>query len=254
MSGFSGPRHSLVVGAAGGIGSAVTTLLLAHGHRVVGVDRDERRLSAVPGLSERQVLDLAADDLSARLERLVDELERSAPLDHLVLAAGVLQPGSVGETDEAQWEHHLRVNATATWLALRTVGTRMTRRGRGSIVVIGSNAAQVPRTMMAAYAASKAAAAAVARCAALEFAPHGVRCNIVEPGSTRTPMQRDLWPDPEAGRRAAIEGDPHAFRVGIPLGRIAEPLDIAEVVAFLLSDAARHVTLQRLLVDGGASL
>ena len=67
-------------------------------------------------------------------------------------------------------------------------------------------------------------------------------------------MQRDLWPDPEVGRRAAVEGDPAAYRVGIPLGRIAEPEDVAAVVAFLLSDAARHVTLQQLYVDGGASL
>lgn len=67
-------------------------------------------------------------------------------------------------------------------------------------------------------------------------------------------MQRDLWPDPERGRRAAIDGDPASYRVGIPLGRIADAADVAHVVVFLLSPGARHVTLQQIFVDGGASL
>jgi 2,3-dihydro-2,3-dihydroxybenzoate dehydrogenase len=107
---------------------------------------------------------------------------------------------------------------------------------------------------MLAYAASKAATSALARCAGLELAARGIRCNVVEPGSTDTAMQRDLWADPQVGRRTALKGDPSTYRVGIPLGRIADPDDVAEVVCFLLSDAARHVTLQQLYVDGGASL
>lgn len=81
-----------------------------------------------------------------------------------------------------------------------------------------------------------------------------MRCNVVEPGSTDTPMQRDLWPDPAVGQRLAIAGDPASYRVGIPLGRIADPDDVAAVVTFLLSSDARHVTLQQIVVDGGASL
>ena len=77
--------------------------------------------------------------------------------------------------------------------------------------------------------------------------------NVVEPGSTDTPMLHSLWPDEETGLAGTLRGNPDAYRVGIPLGRLAHPGDVAEVVAFLLSDAARHVTLQQLYVDGGAS-
>ena len=107
---------------------------------------------------------------------------------------------------------------------------------------------------MLAYAASKAATSALARCAGLELAARGIRCNVVEPGSTDTPMLHSLWPDEETGLAGTLRGNPDAYRVGIPLGRLAHPGDVAEVVAFLLSDAARHVTLQQLYVDGGASL
>ncbi|MGH3239893.1 MAG: SDR family oxidoreductase, partial [Spirillospora sp.] len=106
----------------------------------------------------------------------------------------------------------------------------------------------VPRGGMAAYAASKAAAAHLTRCLGLEMAPHGVRCNIVSPGSTDTPMLRAL------GAGDVIAGDAAAFRTGIPLGRIAAPADIAEAVLFLLSERARHITMHELYVDGGAAL
>ncbi|NEE57327.1 SDR family oxidoreductase, partial [Streptomyces sp. SID8455] len=91
------------------------------------------------------------------------------------------------------------------------------------------------------------------KCLGLELARSGVRCNVVAPGSTDTAMQRALWTDPGAEARV-IDGDPSTYRTGIPLGRIAEPADIADAVAFLASDRARHITLQELYVDGGATL
>jgi 2,3-dihydro-2,3-dihydroxybenzoate dehydrogenase len=96
----------------------------------------------------------------------------------------------------------------------------------------------------------------IVRVAGLELAPYGIRANIVAPGSTDTAMQRSLWEDPDDdnGARSAIEGDPAQFKVGIPLGRIAEPSDIADAIEFLLSDRARHITMQALYVDGGATL
>ncbi|MDN6135802.1 MAG: SDR family oxidoreductase, partial [Brevibacterium sp.] len=91
--------------------------------------------------------------------------------------------------------------------------------------------------------------------AALELAPLGIRCNTVAPGSTDSPMQHAMWhDDDERDRARVIAGDPGTFRLGIPLGRIADPQDIAEVVHFALSDRARHMTMQEIVVDGGASL
>jgi 2,3-dihydro-2,3-dihydroxybenzoate dehydrogenase len=123
-------------------------------------------------------------------------------------------------------------------------------RGAGAIITVSSNAGGVPRTNMAAYAASKAAATMFTRCLGLELARSGIRCNVVSPGSTGTAMQQVLGAAPEA----VIAGDPGSYRVGIPLGRIADPADIADAVVFLASDQARHITMQDLYVDGGATL
>jgi 2,3-dihydro-2,3-dihydroxybenzoate dehydrogenase len=107
---------------------------------------------------------------------------------------------------------------------------------------------------MSAYCASKAAAAMLTRCMGLELARSGVRCNVVSPGSTDTPMLRAIAEGPEERARLLIEGDLGRHRLGIPLGRIASPDDIAAGVAFLLSEEAKHVTMHELLIDGGATL
>jgi 2,3-dihydro-2,3-dihydroxybenzoate dehydrogenase len=102
---------------------------------------------------------------------------------------------------------------------------------------------------MAAYAASKAAATLFTKCLGLELAEHGIRCNVVSPGSTDTAMQRGLQT-----LDAAVAGDLGRYRVGIPLGRVADPADVADSVLFLASDRARHITMHDLYVDGGATL
>jgi 2,3-dihydro-2,3-dihydroxybenzoate dehydrogenase len=106
---------------------------------------------------------------------------------------------------------------------------------------------------MAAYAASKAAATSFTKTLGLELARYGIRCNVVAPGSTDTPMLTSLWADGDA-RRASIDGTPETYRIGIPLGRLASPDNVADAVLFLLSDRAAHITLHDLTVDGGAAL
>lgn len=252
------PTTTLVTGAASGIGAAVSDLLAAGGTSLVLLDRDRDSLEA----TAMRALELGAPTALARTADVADPAavadvfaEAGAlpgGLSGVVSAAGILRPGGLADVSDESWDEHLAVNATGVLHVLRGAGEHVV--DGGSVVVVSSNAARVPRTGMIAYAASKAAASAATRCAGLELAARGVRCNVVEPGSTDTPMQAALWPDRAAGRRAALEGDPSTYRVGIPLGRVADPLDVAHTVAFLLSDAARHVTLQQLFVDGGASL
>ncbi|AGL18884.1 2,3-dihydro-2,3-dihydroxybenzoate dehydrogenase [Actinoplanes sp. N902-109] len=240
---------ALVTGAARGIGAAVVRALTAAGHRVVATDLQPPR-PAVPGVPG---LALDVRDTAAVIAAVARAEDLAGPIDVLVNVAGVLRTGPVTGTTDADWHAVLDVNATGVFRVSREVGRRMADRGHGAIVTVASNAARVPRAQMAAYAASKAAAAHFTRCLGLELAPAGVRCNVVSPGSTDTPMQRALWTTP-GGAAAAVAGDPAQYKIGIPLGRIAEPGDIAAAVAFLASEQARHITLQNLVVDGGAAL
>jgi 2,3-dihydro-2,3-dihydroxybenzoate dehydrogenase len=239
---------AVVTGAAGGIGAAVVRALATDGLAVAAAD-------LAPPASEHAALAVACDVTDPRaVEDLLAAAEAQlGPVTVAVSVAGVLHAASYAQTTDDAWRHTFAVNADGPFHLVRAAGRRMAARGQGAIVVVGSNAASVPRAGMAAYAASKAAATMLARCAGLELAPQGVRCNVVSPGSTDTAMQDALWADGSA-RRRALEGDPASFRVGIPLARIADPEDVADAVAFLVSDRARHITMHDLLVDGGATL
>lgn len=127
------------------------------------------------------------------------------------------------------------------------------RQRAGAIVSIASNAAQAPRVGMSAYCASKAALRSLCLTVGLEMAPFGVRCNLVSPGSTDTPLQRGLWQNPDAEQQT-IAGFPEQFKLGIPLGKIARPREIADAVLFLASERAGHITMQDIVIDGGATL
>lgn len=257
VSGVEG-RVAIVTGAAHGIGAAVTTALAGQGAHVAAVDIDAEavdKAAAAHQAEGRQVVGIGADvaDPDAA-DRVVAETERLlGDVGILVSVAGVLRPATVLETTDADWAATFAVNATGVFRLARAVARRMVPRGAGAIVTVGSNAAGIPRTGMAAYAASKAAATMLTRCLGLEVAAHGIRCNVVSPGSTDTAMQRALWADDSGGERV-IAGSLPDHRTGIPLGRLADPGDIADAVLFLVSDHARHITMQNLYVDGGATL
>ncbi|MBD7997800.1 MULTISPECIES: 2,3-dihydro-2,3-dihydroxybenzoate dehydrogenase [Oerskovia] len=259
-------RVALVTGAAGGIGAAVVQALAAQGYVVVAGDLDGTVPTAPLGKAAAgHVVPVRLDVTDeADVVRLVARVEAEiGPLEVLVNAAGVLSPGVVTESSLADWERMLAVNATGVYLVSREVARCLSSRRRGAIVTVASNAAGVPRVGMAAYAASKAAASSLTRSLGLELAPYGVRCNVVSPGSTRTPMLAALagsgGPDDlrvldESAEARVVAGVPEDFRLGIPLGRLAEARDVADAVAFLASDAARHITVHELVVDGGATL
>jgi 2,3-dihydro-2,3-dihydroxybenzoate dehydrogenase len=147
----------------------------------------------------------------------------------------------------------MAVNATGVFNMSQAVANRMVPRRGGAIVTVASNAAGTARTDMAAYAASKAAATMFTKCLGLEVAQYGIRCNLVAPGSTNTPMLASMWED-DSGPKAIIRGSLETYKAGIPLGKLATPEDIAEAVVFLLSEKASHITMHALTVDGGATL
>nr|WP_276583435.1 2,3-dihydro-2,3-dihydroxybenzoate dehydrogenase [Pseudomonas sp. RIT-PI-S] len=244
---FSGKRV-WVTGAGQGIGLHTAMRFQAAGAEVVGLDRqfpeaDYPFRTVVMDVTDPQQVEQVC-------QQLLNERRR---LDVLVNGAGILRLGNSDELSLEDWNACMAVNVTGPFLLFRQLVPVFKAQRSGAIVSIASNAAHVPRLQMAGYCASKAALVALNNCAGLELAGHGVRCNLVSPGSTDTPMLRAMVGD--ANRlQGLVAGLPEQYKLGIPLGKIATVNEIANTVLFLASDLASHITLQDIVVDGGATL
>lgn len=251
-------KVALVTGGAQGIGESIVRALSESGVVVAILDQNAEKLSNLVNELKLEGCNVKAFPVDVSdnkaVDRVVDLIERDmGPIEILVNVAGVLRMGLIESFSNQDWEKTFAVNSTGVFNVSRSVGKHMITRLKGSIVTVGSNAAKVPRISMAAYAASKAASTMFTKCLGVELAQYNIRCNIVSPGSTDTEMQWSLWKD-ENGAQAVIAGTPEAFKVGIPLKKIATPSNIADAVLFLVSDRANHITMSDLCVDGGATL
>ncbi len=237
-----------VTGAGKGIGYATALAFVEAGAQVTGFDLAFPH-GEYPFATE--TLDVAdAAQASDVCGRLLSSLER---LDVLVNAAGILRMGATDQLSQEDWQQTFAVNVGGAFnLFQQTMGQFRHQQG-GAIVTVASDAAHTPRIGMSAYGASKAALKSLALTVGLELAGSDVRCNLVSPGSTDTDMQRTLWTSDDAEQRR-IRGFGEQFKLGIPLGKIARPQEIAATVLFLASDAASHITLQDIVVDGGSTL
>ncbi|MFI6603778.1 SDR family NAD(P)-dependent oxidoreductase [Nonomuraea sp. NPDC050536] len=239
-------RVAMVTGAAGGIGAAVAAALADAGAKTCVLDVREDALRAVAGqIPGAQPYPVDVIDV-AGMAAAVAAIEREVgPIGLVVSAAGVLHPGALADTTADDWWQMQEVNAYGVFNVIKAVAPAMMARGGGAIITIASNAARVPRAGMAGYAASKAAAMQLTLSAGLELAPYGIRCNVIAPGSTDTPMLAALGGDP-------VAGDPDRYRLGIPTGRITRPDEIAQAVLFVAR--CPQIAQVTLTIDGGASL
>lgn len=253
-------RVAVVTGAARGIGAAVARSLGSRGAHVALWDADGQAAASLSAELDAAGVKTASMQVDVRdtvaVDAAAERVERElGPAELLVNVAGVLRTGELVELADADWDEVFAVNTRGVFAVSRALAGRMARRGRGSVVTVASNAGGVPRAGMGAYAASKAASVMLTKCLGLELAGRGVRCNVVSPGSTDTPMLRSMWEGGGDGAmEATVRGSLDAFRIGIPLGRVGTPEQVAEAVLFLLSEQASHITMHDLRVDGGAAL
>lgn len=245
-------RRYIVTGAAGGIGSAITQVLVEQGARVAMVDLDGERVGkAATNFDPTKVLPLSCDvtneaDVAAAVETVVDTWDG---IDGLVNNAGAVVLDTAWDAGAADWRRQLDVNVTGTFLCSRQVGSHLKERG-GAIVNVASNCGKVGYKNMAAYNAAKAAVISLTRSLAMEWAEHGINVNAVCPGGVDTPMLAGVaeWLEPRVGVPAA---DLLAGMGPAQLGRKVQPIEVARVIAFLLSDEALVIRGQAINVDGG---
>ena len=254
-------RTAVVTGGGGVIGRAIAIALAGDGHDVALWDLDGSALdasrAAIAGAHPGAVVSTHSLDLTE--DRAVDAAAEATASRHhggivvLVNCAGVFYLTPIDDLDMAAWDRMLAINLRAPVVCIRACLPSMVERGGGAIVNIASISAVVARQANLAYSASKAALVRVTRDLGLDLAEHRIRVNAITPGSTDTPMIRN-YDDPDAMREAMLRGSLEKYRIGIPLGRLATPEDHAAAVAFLVSDAARHMTGQNLVIDGGQTL
>ncbi len=231
-----------------GIGYATALAFVDAGARVIGFDREFTQEN-YPFATE--VMDVADAAQVAQVCQRV--LQKTPRLDVLVNAAGILRMGATDALNVDDWQQTFAVNVGGAFNLFSQTMAQFRRQQGGAIVTVASDAAHTPRIGMGAYGASKAALKSPALTVGLELAGCGVRCNVVSPGSTDTDMQRTLWVSEDAEQQR-IRGFGEQFKLGIPLGKIARPQEIANTILFLASDLASHITLQDIVVDGGSTL
>src|SRR5579883_1064368 len=219
--GLSG-KLAVVTGGAGGLGRAIGAALTAAGARVA----------------------LACDvaDAASVASAAAEVARAHGTAEILVNNAGLLRPGPIATVSLEDWNRLLAVNLTGYFLCAQAFGRQMLEARRGAIVHVASIASRHPQTWSGAYSVSKAGVVMLSQQLALEWGPAGIRSNVVSPGLVRTPMSEPFYRIEDVARRRAEL---------VPLGRVAAPADIADVVVYLASDRARYVNGEDVCADGG---
>jgi NAD(P)-dependent dehydrogenase (short-subunit alcohol dehydrogenase family) len=239
---------AVITGGAQGIGRAAVEKFLAEGARAWFLDIDEAAGRATADALGAPFL-RADVTVEADVQRAMETvLAAEGRIDTLVANAGRNAYHLAADLSTDEWQRSIDLNLKAAWLCAKHVLPAMTGQRAGSIVIVSSLHARMTTTGMFPYAAAKAGLAGMARSLAVDYGPHGIRVNAVLPGWTHTPAVDD-WlarqPDP-----ARAIGDIHAVH---PLRKIADPSEVAAVIAFLASPEASSITGAEMVVDNGLS-
>ncbi len=236
-------RRVLITGGASGIGAATVARFQEDGCRVAALDLNEAMLAA-SAADVKAVCDVADEaSVAAAVESAVAEL---GGLDVVVTSAGIASRGSAVECTPQEFDRVMSVNLRGVFLTCRATIPHLRSAGGGAIVVVASQLGLVAVPDAVAYCASKGAAINLSRAMALDHAAEGIRVNCVCPGPTDTPLAEQFFadtPDPAATRRA--------FEAAGVIGRLIEPAEIAEAIAYLASERAKATVGSALVVDAG---
>ena len=238
-------RTAVITGAGGGIGQAVAMELSANGvHCNVLdlasdlVDATVAEIAENGGQATGHVCDVTNE---AAIEAVAASIKTC---DILVNAAGLVRPGALADLKTSEWEDLLKVNLTGYFIMARTFTPHLVASGNGSMIHIASISSTNPQGSSGAYSVSKAGVVVMSKQLAFELGSKGVRSNTVSPGLVRTPMTEAYYQVGDVAQRRDA---------AVPVGRVAKPDDIADVVTFLASDRARYITGADLVADGGFS-
>lgn len=242
-------KVAVVTGGSRGIGLEIAKKLLEEKARVVICGRKQENLDAAAASlgNHGNLMTVAAhiareEDVDALFDRV---MEQCGGLDILINNVGMnLMTPSTADATAAQWQKIIETNLTGTFLCSRKAASIMKKEKRGAIVNVSSIAGRKASPGMGIYGIAKAGVEMMTRVMAAELASFNIRVNAVAPAMVRTEFSKPFWSNKDIAD--------HVVR-GIPLGRIAEPLDVVHPVLFLASDASGYITGQTLVVDGGAT-
>ena len=243
-------KVAFISGGARGIGAAEARLFAKEGARVaIGdvLEAEGRQVEAEIDEAGGEALFIRLDVTSEAnwQEAIAATVERFGKLDILVNNAGILPEfNPIDQTPTEDWNRVMDINATGVFLGMKAAIPEMHKARGGSIINISSKSGMVGEPMIqAGYNASKGAVRLLTKSAAIQYAKEGIRVNSVHPGAIATPMTEAMFSDPEWDK----------FRRLIPLGRYAEPEEVAYGVLYLASDESSYVTGSELVIDGGST-
>ncbi len=248
MERFSLPgRKALVTGASKGIGVEACRVLAEAGADIVAVARDAEGLAATKAMVEglgRRCLTVEAEmaTIEGPREAARQALDAFGTIDILVNNAGIARVFPILEHSVEDWDLVMAVNLRAPFLLAQALAPRMIEQRRGKIINISSTAGELGVLDHVAYCASKSGLNALGRSMTLEWAKHNIQCNAICPTVVLTPMGQAVWGPPE-------KGDPQKAK--IPMGRFLQPVEVADAILFLASDASNMITGESILIDGG---